>query len=94
MIHLVMANHHLSKKGGESCGSFKKVIALFMQKNIIKQIDMYIHEEEASESIQTMVLAIVSLGVAIALGWWIWNLLKKSTKKEDCNNSDSPFCAG
>lgn len=65
-----------------------------MKEKIMKPVQAYLQDEEASESIQTMVLAIVSLGVAIALGWWIWNLLKKSTKKEDCSSSDSPFCAG
>lgn len=52
----------------------------------------YWKEEEAAESIETIILAIVAISLATGVGWMIYNSVKKTQEKESCETSDSPFC--
>ena len=55
-------------------------------------ITQYWKDEAAAESIETIILTIVSISIAIAVGWTIYNSVKRSTEKESCDVNASPFC--
>lgn len=56
-------------------------------------IARYMKNEEAAEDIQVVILTVVGLGCAVAVGWWIWNVLSNNANKSKCgSNNASPFC--
>lgn len=57
-------------------------------------LSRYWKEQDAAEDIQQVLFTIMAFSLAAAVGWWIFNALKKQTAAEDCSQSDSPFCIG
>lgn len=68
--------------------------------NINRQISAYWNDEEGAESIQTIVVAIVGLAAAIAVGWLVWRVLKgqnqnmNSVEEKIDTPTDDPFGDG
>lgn len=59
----------------------------------MKQIKEYIQEEDAIDNLPaTVLLMVIGIALATALGWWIWNTLQKRTESSSCANNPSPFC--
>lgn len=59
-------------------------------KNAIRE---YIHDESAvDEAVGKIIFIVIAITCAMAIGWWIWNTLKKRTEASRCANSNSPFC--
>lgn len=52
----------------------------------------YLKNETAAASIETVVLVVVALVVAIAVGWWVFNIVKSQATKSKCSSGGSPFC--
>lgn len=54
-------------------------------------ITSYFKDETAS-SVETVVLTVVGIIVALGVGWWIFNVIHDQAKGSNCSNSSSPFC--
>lgn len=52
----------------------------------------YFKDESAQASIETVVLTVAALCVAIAVGWWVYNTIKGQVDKSSCGANDGPFC--
>ena len=61
--------------------------------NLTKYVKGYVQDEDAvDEAVGKIIMIVITIGCCMALGWWIWNTLKKKTDKSSCTNSDSPWC--
>lgn len=59
-------------------------------KNIICS---YIRDEKAvDEAVSKMIFIVLGITCAMALGWWVWNILQSRTEQSNCANSNSPWC--
>lgn len=54
-------------------------------------ITSYFKDETAS-SVETVVLTVVGIIVALGVGWWIFNVIHDQAKGSSCSSSNSPFC--
>lgn len=52
----------------------------------------YFKEETAQASIETVVLTVAAICVSVAVGWWIYNNIKRQADKSSCGSSKGPFC--
>ena len=52
----------------------------------------YFKDETAQASIETVVLTVSGICVAVAVGWWIYNNIKKQADKSSCGANSNPFC--
>jgi len=60
---------------------------------MMKAIKEYIKEETAEEGVQFVVLAVLGLSCAVAIGWWVWSVLEKQTNASKCGGKNAnPFC--
>lgn len=61
--------------------------------DLTKYVKGYVQDEDAvDEAVGKIIMIVITIGCSMALGWWIWNTLKKKTDKSSCTNSDSPWC--
>lgn len=61
--------------------------------DLTKYVKGYVQDEDAvDEAVGKIIMIVITIGCCMALGWWIWNMLKKKTDKSSCTNSDSPWC--
>lgn len=61
--------------------------------DLTKYVKGYVQDEDAvDEAVGKIIMIVITIGCCMALGWWIWNTLKKKTDKSSCTNSDSPWC--
>lgn len=58
-------------------------------KNILMK---YIKEDTAAEDIQVVILTVIGLSCAIAIGWWVWNILSDQANSTKCDGNANPFC--
>lgn len=55
-------------------------------------IQNYYQDEKAAEDVKVTLLTVAAIGTSIAVGWYIWNVIKNQTEKQKCNGSANPFC--
>ena len=64
-----------------------------MLKSIKSDLQTYIYDDNAvDEAVSKMMLIVISIGCCMALGWWVFNLLKSRTEQSSCEHSDNPWC--
>lgn len=55
-------------------------------------ISAYYKDESAAEDVKVMLLTVAAIGTSIAVGWYIFDMIKGQTEKQKCNGSANPFC--
>lgn len=49
-------------------------------------------EDAVDDSITKIIMIVVGIACATAVGWYVWNILQKRTEQSSCANNPGPFC--
>ena len=58
-----------------------------------EKIKNYLSDDSAVDgSVEKILMVTLSIAMAMAVGYYIWNKLKDQTSTSNCDSSDSPWC--